>query len=85
MRGLVRAVDLVSFEVGNLETLAIVGESGSGKSSTAHAIIRILPRNVAVLNGSIVFDGVEIKQAGGGGVLGGGFGWAAYRWCFKAR
>jgi peptide/nickel transport system ATP-binding protein len=62
MRGLVRAVDLVSFEVGNLETLAIVGESGSGKSSTAHAIIRILPRNVAVLNGSIVFDGVEINK-----------------------
>jgi peptide/nickel transport system ATP-binding protein len=64
MRGLVRAVDLVSFEVGNLETLAIVGESGSGKSSTAHAIIRILPRNVAVLNGSIVFDGVEINKLG---------------------
>jgi len=62
LRGMVRAVDFVSFEVGHLETLAIVGESGSGKSSTAHAIIRILPRNVAVFSGSVKFDSMEISK-----------------------
>ncbi|MEN3048599.1 MAG: ABC transporter ATP-binding protein [Candidatus Caldarchaeales archaeon] len=58
--GEVKAVDGVSFSVGRGETLALVGESGSGKSSTALAIIRILPRNVAEYRGSILFDGTEL-------------------------
>ncbi|MDW8042107.1 MAG: ABC transporter ATP-binding protein [Nitrososphaerota archaeon] len=60
--GSVRAVDGVSFVVRPGETLALVGESGSGKSSTALAIIRILPRNVSDYSGSVVFNGMELMK-----------------------
>ena len=42
-RGLIKAVDAVSFDVKAHETLAIVGESGCGKSMTALSIMRLVP------------------------------------------
>ncbi|MFB7844768.1 dipeptide ABC transporter ATP-binding protein [Microbacterium sp. NPDC056052] len=42
------------------ETLAIVGESGSGKSTTASAIINLLPGTGHVTAGSIMLDGQEL-------------------------
>ena len=42
-RSVVRAVDGVSFEIGERECLALVGESGSGKSSIARALVRMVP------------------------------------------
>ncbi|MEM4281339.1 MAG: ABC transporter ATP-binding protein [Candidatus Caldarchaeum sp.] len=64
LRGVVKAVDYVSFEIKRGETLAIVGESGSGKSSTAIAIVRILPRNVGAYKGSVIFNGTDIMKLG---------------------
>ena len=44
------------------ETVAIVGESGSGKSTTASAIINLLPGTGHVTNGSITLDGRELTD-----------------------
>jgi oligopeptide/dipeptide ABC transporter ATP-binding protein len=52
----VRAVDGVSFEVAQGETLALVGESGCGKSSVGRTILRLQEPT----SGSARFEGVEI-------------------------
>ena len=61
-KGVVKAVDNVSFQLMEGETLAVVGESGCGKSSMAKAIIRLLPRNVHTYDGSIIFEGRDIMK-----------------------
>ncbi|MBU8812502.1 ABC transporter ATP-binding protein [Mycolicibacterium goodii] len=59
-RGVVRAVDGVSFCIDAGETVTIIGESGSGKSTTAMGILGLLPADLAVLSGSARFKGREI-------------------------
>ncbi|MBX3072098.1 MAG: ABC transporter ATP-binding protein [Thermomicrobiales bacterium] len=57
----VHAVDGVSLTIENKgEAVGIVGESGSGKTSMATALMRMLPRNVARFDGSILLDGQEL-------------------------
>ena len=64
--GLVTAVHEANITLGAGETLAIVGESGSGKSTTAMAIIGLLPGNGRVTAGSIRLDGEELVGASEG-------------------
>jgi oligopeptide/dipeptide ABC transporter ATP-binding protein len=64
-RGLVRAVDGVSFELEKGKTLGVVGESGCGKTVTAMSIVDLLPKpSGEVLEGSIRFNGRELVGAG---------------------
>ena len=62
-RGIVKAVQHVSISVAKGETLGIVGESGSGKSVTSYAVMRILDRAGNIAEGSVMFSGVDIKNA----------------------
>ncbi len=62
-RGVVKAVDGVSFTLEKGEAMAIVGESGCGKSSLAFTIIKLLPKNVAEFSGEILFhDDGEVLE-----------------------
>lgn len=62
IRGIVRAVDSISFRLHKGETLALVGESGCGKTSTAIAIMRILPRNICRYEGEIILNGLNVMR-----------------------
>jgi peptide/nickel transport system ATP-binding protein len=56
----VRGVDLTVLRG---HTVAVVGESGSGKSTTAAAILGLLPPGGRITGGRIVFDGLDITSA----------------------
>ena len=58
--GPLRAVNDVSFDLRRGETLGLVGESGSGKTTTALAMLRLLPPGGQVVAGQVLFDGEDL-------------------------
>ena len=59
--GTVKAVDGITFDVEEGETVALVGESGCGKSMTALSILRLVPDPPGrIVEGSIRFRGREL-------------------------
>ena len=63
--GLIKAVDGVSFDVREGETVALVGESGCGKTMTALSIMRLIPRpQASIVGGEIRFQGRDLLKLG---------------------
>lgn len=61
-RGVLQAVDGVSFSMGYRRSITIIGESGCGKTSLARAILRLLPRNVYKYTGEVYLDGTDVMK-----------------------
>jgi len=62
-RGLVRAVDGVSFTLGRGTTLGVVGESGSGKTVLSRSVMELLPRRAAMrAGGEVFFEGRNLRR-----------------------
>lgn len=55
---ILKAVDDISFEIGEGEILSLVGESGSGKTTTGKAILQLAP----VSGGEVFFEGEDITK-----------------------
>lgn len=56
------AVNNVSLQIEHKQSVALIGESGSGKSTIANAVLRILPDNAAITNGTINYKGKDLIQ-----------------------
>ncbi len=62
LEGDVNAVDKVSFELNRGESIGFAGESGCGKTSLGLTILKLLPSNAKILEGSVIFDGMDILR-----------------------
>jgi len=61
-KGIIRAVEDVSFSLGKAETLGIVGESGSGKSTLGLSLIGLVPFPGKIVEGKVFISGEEILK-----------------------
>ena len=62
-RGIVRAVDGVSFTLERGKTLGVVGESGSGKTVLSRSIMRLLPKSTTLHpTGTVMFEGRDLLK-----------------------
>jgi oligopeptide/dipeptide ABC transporter ATP-binding protein len=62
-RGVVKAVDGVSFSLDKGQSIGLVGESGCGKTMTAMSIMRLEPKPAArIAGGGIIFEGEDLVQ-----------------------
>ena len=65
-QGVWQATRKIDFEIAPGERLGIVGESGCGKTVTGLSILRLLPNNLAGVDGSILFDGIDLASCSTG-------------------
>ncbi len=64
--GITKAVDDISFQLSESETLAIVGESGSGKSVACYSLLNLIPQPPGKIeSGTAIFDGSDLLQLDG--------------------
>ena len=61
-KGEVSAINNVSFDVKKGQSLGLVGESGCGKTSIAFSLIRLLPDNAVIKNGSILLEDENLAE-----------------------
>ncbi len=61
-KGIVKAVNDVSYSVEEGRTMGVVGESGSGKSISAMSILNLLDSNGYIEEGEIIFDGRDMTE-----------------------
>jgi peptide/nickel transport system ATP-binding protein len=62
-RGIVRAVDGVTFTLERGKALGVVGESGSGKTVLSRSIMGLLPKRTTLRSGQVLFEGSDISSA----------------------
>lgn len=62
-RGTALAIDKIHFQIKEGETLGVVGESGSGKSVSSLAIMDLLPKENAMIDGEIYLNGEDLLRA----------------------
>lgn len=61
-KGIVKAVNDVSYSVEQGKTMGVVGESGSGKSVSAMSILKLLDSNGYIADGEILFEGKDLTK-----------------------
>lgn len=60
---IVHAVNKISFDIGKKETIGLVGETGAGKTTTALAILQLLPeRTGSITEGEIIYRGENLVK-----------------------
>jgi len=61
-KGIVKAVDNITFAIGENESLGIAGESASGKSTLGSALLRALQPPGKITGGNVIIDGLDIVK-----------------------
>lgn len=61
-KGIVKAVDNVTFSIGENESLGIAGESACGKSTLASTLLRALQHPGKIIGGNVIVDGIDIAK-----------------------
>jgi peptide/nickel transport system ATP-binding protein len=61
-RGILRAIDGISFDIGKGEVLGVVGESGAGKSVTGSAVVGLIDPPGRIAGGEILLSGMRIDN-----------------------
>ena len=61
-KGIVKAVNDVSYSLDSGKTIGIVGESGSGKSVSAMSILQLLDGNGYIAEGEVIFEGKDLTK-----------------------